>query len=622
MRSIRAKLLTSFIAVIAVLLAMSGTFMIMHVSLIKQYRDITDNMIDEYRLTEISTELTDLFPIYVKSIDDGSLKAQYDAYHAELQTIFQHLDAAIVNRDSRVAYLGLKNSITTLTQGIDAGVAAVRNGDISGVGSAYDDALHQSYFVRENAATLILDDLQYTEQLRGAIAERELWNELAAAALFILIALASAIYSVLFSRRLAAPLGKLTRVAKDVTSGDVTVAIDPTLLVEKDEVGILARAFDVMLQSLRSTIRALDTEKKNVEKKVVLRTRELQEERARFLASVNSLSLGFLLIDVEGHIILSNPVIQRLLSPGNPTFDRFSALFHPAIDVDAFHARVRAGERYELSETAVRDSFFRIIAMPVSLEQRDRPGEIIGSVIVVEDITDEKRLKQSKDAFLAIAAHEMRTPLTVIRGNAELMLDAPAIKGDRALDAQTKSVLESAVRLLGIVNDFLDVQNLETGRIALNVEPVNVLDALRKTIADLAPLAARKGISLVLEPTDTAIPPIPLDRFRFQQVLVNLIGNAIHYTERGGVTVSVKKEDGRLTIAFRDTGIGIDKEEQGRLFQKFEAGRTFIRSRDYGSGLGLYISRFLAHLMKGDVVLVASEVGVGSTFALVLPLPS
>jgi len=623
MRNIRTRLLVSFFAVIAVLLALSALLIVMHFTLIKQYQDVTNNMIDEYRITEVSTNLVNLFVPFTKSVSDTTLQAEYDSLHSEIADIFSRLDSAIVNKASRIAYIGLKNNVNTLVSGLDAGVAAVKEGNISDVGTEYDTALDQSYFVTENAGTLILDDLQYTEQVQANIAKNELWSEVLGGALFILTALGVTIYSILFSRRLIDPLGKLTKLAGNITGGNLDLVVDPKLLGEKDEVGILANSFDVMVRSLRSTIRELDAEKKGVEQKIVQRTHELQEQHAQLLASINSLPLGFLLLNTSGSVLLSNRTVQDLSPRKDLTLASLGGLLVPAFDISEFDRSMKERRSYELKEARLGEKEFRITATPVLLSEGAGGGTLIGSVILMEDITQERLLEQSKNSFLAIAAHEMRTPLTVIRGNTELLLGEPAVRDHAGFKTQIESILRSAVRLLDIVNDFLDIQNLESKKIPLKIEPVDIAALLSDTVNDLLTLAKEKGLVITLAvPPDFGARTLNMDAYRLQQIFTNIIGNAIHYTERGGVTVALREGDETIKILFEDTGIGISPEEQELLFKKFGTGRAFMRSREYGSGLGLYISRFLARMMGGDLVLEKSEVGKGSTFCLTLPKKS
>jgi signal transduction histidine kinase len=423
-------------------------------------------------------------------------------------------------------------------------------------------------------------------------AELSLW-------IVLLSSVFAAVIGIYLSKRITKPIKRLRDAAKEISGNNLTMDID---IRDHNEIGELAEAFNVMTVKIRQAYAALE------------------KDRAQLLASINSLSLGFIMMDNRRNIIVLNQTVRDLFHADIVTFDDVENKFGAAVNIaDSYRHVLESKTNCEIREIAFGDKFLRILLTPIFLSKSSR--EVIGLVILFEDVTEAKQLEQSKDAFLAIAAHEMRTPLTVIRGNAELLLDEPTITANTGLKAQIESVLHGAVRLLNIVNDFLDVQNLEAGKVSLHIEPVDILALLKETVQDMSVLIAQKRLTLALDiPSDFGTPVIDFDKSRLQQIYINLLSNAIHYTEQGGITISLGKKEGVVEVSFKDTGIGISTEEQGRLFRKFETGRVFLQSREYSSGLGLYISRFLAHLMGGDLVLEKSDVGKGSIFRLTLPV--
>ncbi len=623
MRSIRTKLLISFIAIVGMFFVVNAFHTIEEYVFIQQYRSITDTMSEEYELTQTTTDLVDTYNILIQSINDQQEIAQYRGYEDKLNGLFAKLDVAITDQGTRAAYLGLKNTVNGVVSKLDAGVRAAQSGDVVQESADYDTALQQSYFVQQNTANLILTGLQDSQQLQAGIARSQTLTELIGELFMLLIIGAAMLYAIIFSRNIVFPIEALSALAKRIEGGDLEALIDPSLLKGTDEVGSLSNSFNAMLQTLKNNIHELDVEKKSVEAKVEQRTHELMEEKAQLLASINSLPLGFILFDTAGIVLLSNNRIRELSPRDDATLASIGGRFVPAIDVREFGRCMDEKKSYELSETVLGERSFRIMGTPVVLSEPDKSDTTIGSVMLLEDITKERSLEQSKNVFLAMAAHEMRTPLTIIRGNAELLLDEPIVGTNAGLKTQLESMLRSTVRLLAIVNDFLDVQGLEGGRIPLRLEPVDISALLAETVKDLLPLAQKKGLTLTLiVPPDPGIPAVTMDKYRLQQIFTNLIGNAIHYTEQGSITITPQKREKQVTVLFEDTGIGISSEEQERLFKKFEVGRMFIRSKEYGSGLGLYIGRFLAHLMGGDLTLEKSEVGKGSVFRLTVPLDS
>ncbi|MGN6388736.1 MAG: ATP-binding response regulator [Burkholderiaceae bacterium] len=231
-----------------------------------------------------------------------------------------------------------------------------------------------------------------------------------------------------------------------------------------------------------------------------------------------------------------------------------------------------------------------------------------------------------KSEFLANMSHELRTPLNAIIGftGTLLMKLAGPLTADQ--DKQLKIIQSSARHLLSLINDLLDVAKIESGKVELNPEPVVCQDVLAELVDTLRPLAGEKGLELRI---DAPGQPIGLvcDRRALHQILINLINNAIKFTEQGEVRVSVGRReddpggpggaDGTVRFSVRDTGSGIRPEDRARLFQAFTQLDASSTRRHDGTGLGLYLSRKLAGLLGGELT-CESDYGRGSTFMLTL----
>lgn len=228
---------------------------------------------------------------------------------------------------------------------------------------------------------------------------------------------------------------------------------------------------------------------------------------------------------------------------------------------------------------------------------------------------------QAKSSFLANMSHEIRTPMTSILGYAELMRE-------QSEDAETQQALEIIQRngeyLIEIVNDVLDISKIEAGRMEMRRETLSTETLIRDILSLVQVRAEAKGIQLTAT-FETHVPDrFVSDRVRFRQILINLLGNAIKFTEQGGVELRVRHvqrpgEGSRLEFAIVDTGIGIDSEHYDRLFQPFNQADESTSRRFGGTGLGLTISHRLAEMLGGRIT-VQSEMGVGSTFRLCLPI--
>ncbi len=231
-----------------------------------------------------------------------------------------------------------------------------------------------------------------------------------------------------------------------------------------------------------------------------------------------------------------------------------------------------------------------------------------------------ERNSQAKSSFLATMGHEIRTPMTGVMGMSELLLKSP-------LDARQRGYVEAIRRsgdlMLRLVNDALDLARIEAGKLQLVDEAFDLHETLRQALELLQPLAARKGLALEL----AIAPQVPRwvrgDGLRVQQIALNLIGNAVKFTETGRVDVELSCDgEGGCLVVVRDTGPGMDAEQCSRLFQRFEQGEGHLTARRHGgSGLGLAISQELARAMGGRIT-VESAPGRGATFRFLVPLES
>ncbi|HEX6979924.1 MAG TPA: ATP-binding protein [Alphaproteobacteria bacterium] len=227
---------------------------------------------------------------------------------------------------------------------------------------------------------------------------------------------------------------------------------------------------------------------------------------------------------------------------------------------------------------------------------------------------------RAKSEFLAVMSHEIRTPMNGILGTLELAREAPADERDHYL-----TVAEQSARgLLRIINDILDLSKLDAGRLDLQLAPFSIRDVVNAVLSTVAPEAQQKGIALQAHVADDVAPRHMGDALRLRQVLLNLVHNAVKFTDRGSVSIEVTREDhpdgGHYRFMVTDTGIGIAPEDRSKLFQYFTQLNASLSRRHGGTGLGLAICSRLVAVMNGSIG-VDSEPGRGSTFWFSVPLP-
>jgi signal transduction histidine kinase len=386
-------------------------------------------------------------------------------------------------------------------------------------------------------------------------------------------------------------------------------------------VGFLLVAYGVVRKREIGYLRALQKAKEGVDRKVVERTRELAEERARLIASLSSLSVGIVLSDTSGAITFKNEAICELLgiTSQDRHLEEILGRLNSATNLAAaVQESMSKKTSIRIDDCVFENKFLRAYISPIFVAGGTQA--IFGTVLLVEDITLPKRLERSKDEFLAIASHEMRTPLTIIQGNAELLLRPGGKNEKKKTQRMVTSIYNNSVRLMGIINDLLDVAMIEQGGVKFKKDQIDIMKVIREVADDFRSKAAEKKLSITITPARKRLPDIIADRDRVKEIVINFLANAIQFTDRGGVTISAEHVGQQVTVRFSDTGIGIKPEVQNELFQKLQSMQErFIRTSGYGSGLGLYINKRLAEAMSGSVALERSAEGVGSVFSCTFP---
>jgi two-component system, sensor histidine kinase len=249
----------------------------------------------------------------------------------------------------------------------------------------------------------------------------------------------------------------------------------------------------------------------------------------------------------------------------------------------------------------------------------DRDRQAVLDLAAARDAAEQS--SRAKSAFLAMMSHELRTPLNAIVGYSELMQEEFEQRGEKAVAADVKRVVSASRHLTSIISDILDYSKLEAGRLELQRTPVDVGALAAELVELMRPGASAKGVDLRLD-LHPMLRPVLSDAVRLRQVLLNLFGNAVKFTELGAVTVRLRPApgaSGRLLCVVHDTGAGIPADKRSRLFKPFSQVDSSSTRAAGGTGLGLAISLRLVEMMQGSLRL-KSRVGHGSTFRLSVPV--
>ncbi|TGM59285.1 PAS domain-containing hybrid sensor histidine kinase/response regulator [Leptospira vanthielii] len=370
---------------------------------------------------------------------------------------------------------------------------------------------------------------------------------------------------------------------------------------------------------------------------------ELTDSEERFRMSFDNAGVGVCILDLDGRFIRVNKKLESMLGySGVELIGKRTNEFayeEDKILFDSFRESALSGSKenmiyekrffskdksilwVEISNTLVKDrsgspSYFVV-------HMNDITGRKSAEFHLLNAIKEAERANQAKSEFVANMSHEIRTPLNGVIGFNELLLTTNLDSDQREY---VRNAISSAHGLLGIINDVLDISKIEAGKLVLNEVTSNLKQIIDDSLGVLKWKANEKGIELRLE-EGPGIPEIILvDATRLRQILINLLGNAVKFTEVGGVLLKVNASGSthqktKLEFIIKDTGIGIAEKHKSHLFQSFWQGESNSTRRYGGTGLGLRITKSLLDLMGGEIV-VKSEAGVGSEFRFVIECSS
>ena len=411
--------------------------------------------------------------------------------------------------------------------------------------------------------------------------------------------------SVWLAHSITRPLSDIASAARQLSSGNRTIPIRTTA---QDEVGLLATTLNDMAGQLHAKID------------------ELSEDRAQLLAVLTSMVEGVMVLDYRGHVLQINPALERMFgisrveARGRPCAELFR---HQQLN-DLVAAILRSRIPYE--DEIVLPLTGRCLQIEASPAGGERESEAC-IVLVFHDITELRRLEKIRKDFVANVSHELRTPLTSIKGYVEALMDGA--KDDPSASAKfLEIILKQSDRLNLIIEDLLELSKIESGRVSLKEEPLELRSVVDRTLSMIRPIADKKRHRLVTS-VDPSLPQVAGDEDRLVQVLTNLLDNAIKYTPEGGtIAVSAKLAPSvgnteplarSIELSVADTGIGIPEEDRPRVFERFYRVDK-ARSRELGgTGLGLAIVKHIVEGHRGQVWVEANH-PQGSRFMVRLPL--
>lgn len=397
--------------------------------------------------------------------------------------------------------------------------------------------------------------------------------------------------------------------AEQVRGGNLNVK---TEVKSADEVGELAKSFNQMTEKLLAS-------RQSIEENV----KELSAEHGKLASLVESVKLGVVMVDLSLNVILANSAAKKIFgkpASKNVIFSDLSSKIVSSLDISqALSYYVHTGTPLNIQEVVIDNRYFRLFMSPV----RDIVEKVfIGAVVVMEDITEQKRLDKMRTEIVSITSHQLRTPSTIIKGNLEMVLGGDV--GE--INLGQKELLEDTYlgneRMIRLINDLMDVAKIDEGKFKIALEPSQLEDVVSEVLKNVASLAKDRRVSVIYARPQNPLPPVNINRQRVTQVIQNIIDNAIKYSsidDKGKVQIEIQEGAKFLEFIVRDNGIGIPEGEHDKMFERFSRGSNSTKfDPGGGSGLGLYIAKAVVEQGGGRIWFESKE-NQGTTFHATFP---
>ena len=415
---------------------------------------------------------------------------------------------------------------------------------------------------------------------------------------FILLAagiaiILTTIFAFFLSTRITAPLRKMRQAAFEVTKGNFDTKVP---ILTHDEIGELAIAFNQMGRQLKFNLNALNQEKEQLS------------------SILSSMADGVITFSRDGSILITNPPAEHFLQTWYYEQDVNNQQVPelPANVVHLFQTVVET-ETERSAELKIQGKTWVILMSPLYNQTKIR-----GAVAVLRDMSEERKLDKSRKDFIANVSHELRTPISMLQGYSEAIIDDIASTDEEKKEI-AQVIYDESLRMGRLVNELLDLARMEAGHVQLHLESVAMVEFTERVLRKFQGLAKEKYIKLSLNGKVEDEFEAMIDSDRMEQVLTNLIDNAIRHTDDyGEVKLHLDKSQSEIHFSVQDTGAGIPKEDLPFVFERFyKADKARTRGKS-GTGLGLAIAKNIVEAHQG-IIAVESELNEGTTFFIKLP---
>ncbi|PTM58641.1 ATP-binding protein [Desmospora activa] len=398
------------------------------------------------------------------------------------------------------------------------------------------------------------------------------------------------IFAFFLSTRITQPLIQMKKAAEKMAEGQFSTRV-PVRSHERDELSDLGATFNRMAAQLEESIHALSQEKEQ-------------------LASIlHSMADGVITMNAQGQVIVTNPPSAELLKHWRRDEEEAPALPSPLRKI--FRLVVES-EQEQFGDITVNGRTWAVVMAPLYAHEQVR-----GVVAVLRDVTEERRTDKLRKDFVANVSHELRTPLSMLQGYSEALLDGIAQTPEEQAEI-AKVINDESQRMGRLVRELLDLARMEAGHIRLETAKVDATALIRRVLRKFQAIAKEQKVTLIGD-IPTSLPTVEWDEDKVEQVLTNLVDNAIRHTPAGGrVSIEVTELENGVRLNVHDTGSGIPEKDLPFIFERFYKADKARTRGQAGTGLGLAIVKHIVEAHQGSVE-VNSKLNEGTTFKVYLP---
>ena len=421
-----------------------------------------------------------------------------------------------------------------------------------------------------------------------------------------------------------AELDKIAKmlVRRDLALSEIRETREKELQELKETKKQLEEAKEVLKIKVRARTKELQELANSLDRKVKIKTRELakalkdvKEEQDKTLAIIDNFSDGLLVFNKKDELSLINPKAEEFLNLDKEKIINRTISDLAILPELSFLKKIKVKPIFR-KEFKINSNF--ILEINSVFVKKGNKRNL--TLIILHDITRERRIERMKTEFVSLTAHQLRTPLSAIKWTLKMLLEGDLGKINEEQRDFINKTYNSNERMINLINDLLNVTRIEEGKFILKQSPLSLEELIESLVSSYQHRIKEKKIKFSFRKEEKKIPNVSVDREKIKLAIENLLENALKYTpDRGKIVISVKKENNYIKFRIKDSGVGIPKEQQNRVFTKFFRAANIIRMETEGTGLGLFIAKNIIEAHGGRIWFKSNE-GQGTTFYFSLPI--